>query len=133
MEKLDLTLENVEKIKSETNNRLVSRVCRYIISNWEYYDDKKDIFLDVIHDGCRSGACRDLIYYGQTKRFYETFKFEINELIYKSDYDNLADLLGSEWDIHDPLALEEDNQNLLAWFGFEETLTQIAYKFGIKH
>ena len=127
-----LTLENVEKIKNETDNRLVSRVCRYIISNWEYYDDKKDIFLDVMNGGCRSGACRDLIYYGQSKRFYETYKHEINELLYKGGCDNLADLLGSEWDIHDPLALEEDNQNLLAWFGFEETITNIAYKFGIE-
>ena len=127
-----LTLENVEKIKNETDNRLVSRVCRYIISNWEYFDNKKDIFLSVMHDGCKSGACRDLIYYGQTKRFYEDYKHEINQLIYKSNYDNLADLFGSDWDVHDPLALEEDNQNLLAWFGFEETLTQIAYKFGIE-
>ena len=132
MEVQKLTLENVEKIKNETDNRLVKRVCRYILSNWEYYDDKKNIFLDVINDGCRSGACRDLIYYGQTKRFYEDFKHEINELIYKSDYDNLADLLGSDWDKRDPLALEEDNQNLLAWFGFEETLQNIAYKFGIE-
>ena len=127
-----LTLENVEKIKNETDNRLVSRVCRYIISNWEYFDNKKDIFLNVMNDGCKSGVCRDLICYGQSKSFYETYKHEINELIYKSNYDNLADLFGSDWDVHDPLALEEDNQNLLAWFGFEETLTQIAYKFGIE-
>ena len=129
MKKLDLTLKNVEKIKNETDNRLVSRVCRYIISNWEYHDNKKDIFLDVMHD---RDACRDLIYYGQIKRFYETFKFEINGLLYKVGCDNLADLMGSEWDIHDPLALEEDNQNLLAWFGFKKTMTDIAYKFGIK-
>ena len=132
MEKLELTLENVQKIKNETDNRLVIRVCRYIVSNWEYFEDKKDIFLSVMNDGCKSGACRDLIYYGQTKRFYENYKHEINELIYKNNYDNLANLFGSDWDIHDPLALEEDNQNLLAWFGFEETLTQIAYKFGIE-
>ena len=129
---MKLTLENVEKIKNETDNKLVSRVCRYIISNWDYYDDKKDIFLDVIKFGCKSGICRDLIFYGQTKKFYETFKFEINELLYKSNYDNLADLFGSDWDIHDPLALDEDNQNLLAWFGFEETIHNIAIKFGIE-
>ena len=132
MEKLKLTLENIEKIKNETNNKLVSRVCRYIISNWEHYDDKKDIFLDVINCGCRSGACRDLIYYGQTKRFYETYKHEISRLLYINDYDNLADLFGSDWDPYDPLALEDDNQNLLAWFGFEETITDIAHKFGIE-
>lgn len=127
-----LTLENVEKLQSESDNALVKRVCRYIISNWEYYDDKKDIFLDIINDGCKSGACRDLIYYGQTKRFYDDYKHEINKLVYECDYDNLADLFGSDWDPHDPLALDEDNQNTLAWFGFEETLTNIARKFGIE-
>ena len=115
MEKLELTLENVEKIKNETDNKLVSRVCRYIISNWEHYDDKKNIFLDVINDGCKSGACRDLIYYGQAKRFYETYKHEINKLVYMSDYDNLADLFGSDWDPYDPLVLGDDNKNLLIY------------------
>lgn len=85
-----------------------------------------------MRDGCKSGACRDLIYYGQTKRFYDEYKHEINKLVYLSDYDNLADLLGSDWDVYDPLALGEDNQNLLAWFGFEETLRNIAIKFGIE-
>ena len=132
MEKLKLTLENIEKIKNETNNKLVSRVCRYIISNWDHYDDKKDIFLDIINCGCRSGACRDLIYYGQTKRFYETYKHEINNLLWKSGFNDLTDLFGSDWDPYDPLALEDDNQNLLAWFGFEETITDIAHKFGIE-
>ena len=132
MKVLKLTLENIEKIKNESDNNLVKRVCRYIMSNWEYYDDKKNIFLDVMKDGCRNGACCDLIYYAQTKRFYEEFKHEINELLYKSDYTNLSELLGDDWDKRDPLALDEDNQNLLAWFGFEETLTNIGFKFGIE-
>ena len=132
MQVLNLTLENVEKIKNESDNKLVKWVCDYIIHNWDKYDDKNDIFLDVMKYGCSSGVCRDLVYYEQTKRFYETYKYEINELIYKSDYANLADLLGSDWDIHDPLALDEDNQNLLAWFGFEQTIINIASKFGIE-
>ena len=127
-----LTLENVKKIKNESNNALTKYVCDYIVKRWNDYDDKKDIFLDVMKFGCVSGVCRDLVYYEQTKRFYETYKHEINELIYKCDYDNLADLLGSDWDTHDPLALEDDNKNLLAWFGFEETITNIALKFGIE-
>lgn len=132
MEVLKLTLKNVEKIKNETDNKLVKWVCDYIARVWDKFDDKKDIFLSIIHGGCRSGACRDLFYYEQTKRFYDAYKHEINELVYKCDYDNLADLFGDDWDKHDPLALEEDNQNLLAWFGFEETITSIALKFGIE-
>ena len=129
---MELTLENIEKIENGTDNKLVKWVCGYIIRNWNKYEDKKDIFLSVMRDGCISGVCHDLIYYSQTKRFYENYKHEINELIYKCGYDNLADLLGSDWDVHDPLALEEGNQNLLAWFGFEETITNIAFKFGIE-
>ena len=127
-----LTLENFMKIITETNNKLTKYVCDYIIKNWDKYDDKNDIFLDVIKCGCESGVCRDLVFYEQTKRFYETYKHEINNLLWRSDFNNLTDLFGDKWDPYDPLALEGDNQNLLAWFGFEETITNIAYKFGIE-
>ena len=132
MEKLELTLGNVQKIKNETSSQIIKYVCDYIVERWGDYVDKRDIFLDVMKFGCKSGVCRDLVFYEQTKRFYETYKKEINKLLYLSDYDNLADLFGSEWDPYDPLALEDDNQNLLAWFGFEETITNIAFKFGIE-
>ena len=131
MEKLKLTLENVKKIKNETNNKLTKYVCDYIIKRWHDYGDKKDIFLGIINCGCESGVCKDLVYHDQTKRFYETYKHEISRLLYINDYDNLADLFGGKWDPYDPLALDEDNQNLLAWFGFEETIRNIAYEFGI--
>ena len=127
-----LTLENVEKIKNETNSKLTKYVCDYIVKRWNDYDDKKDIFLDVIKFGCESGVCRDLVFYEQTKRFYETYKHEINSLLWKSCFNNLADLFGDKWDPYDPLVLEDDNQNLLAWFGFEETIHNIACKFGIE-
>ncbi len=132
MEVLKLTLENIEKIKNGSDNKLVKWVCDYVLRKWNSFDDKKNIFLDVISNGCKSGACSDLVYYEQAIRFYKTYKHEINELIYKSDYDNLSELFGSDWDNYDPLALDENNQNLLAWFGFEETLTNIACKFGIE-
>ena len=132
MKVLKLTLKNVEKIKNATDSKLTIWVCDYVIRNWNKYDDKKDIFLSVMRDGCISGVSRDLIYYEQTKRFYEAHKYEINELIYKCGYTDLSDLFGDKWDTHDPLALGEDNKNLLAWFGFEETLTNIAVKFGIE-
>ena len=132
MEKLELTLENVKKIKNESNRALIRYVCGYVIDKWDKYDDKNDIFLDVMKFGCVSGVVEELTYCIQTKRFYQTYKYEINELIWKSGWNNLADLFGSDWDPYDPLVLEGNNQNLLAWFGFEETLNNIAYKFGIE-
>ena len=129
---MELTLENVEKIKNETDNKLVKWVCDYLIRSWEKYDDKKYIFLDVMKHGCESGVCSDLVFYEQTKRFYEAYKHEINYLLFKTGCTSLADLFGDKWDQQDPLALEDDNKNLLAWFGFEETITNIAFKFGIE-
>ena len=40
-----------------------------------------------------------------------------------------SDLFGNKWDKEDPLAQDTYNQSLLAWFGFEETLTNIGYNF----
>ena len=36
---------------------------------------------------------------------------------------------GNKWNKEDPLAQDDYNQNLLAWFGFEETLRNIGYNF----
>ena len=131
MEKLKLTLENVEKIKNESDRALIRYVCGYVIEKWDKYDDKNDIFLDVMKYGCVSGIVEELTYCSQTKNFYETYKYEINELLFKSGWYNLADLFGKEWDKTDLLALESNNKNLLAWFGFEETLRNIASNFNI--
>ena len=40
-----------------------------------------------------------------------------------------TELFGDKWDKEDPLAQDDFNQNLLAWFGFEETLRNIGYNF----
>ena len=39
------------------------------------------------------------------------------------------DLFGNKWDKEDMLAIDIYNQNLLAWFGFEETLRRIGQNF----
>ena len=134
MEVLKLTLENIKKIKNETNNKLTKIVCDYIVNEWddEHEDNNKNIFLDIINYGCANGSVHWLTYSSDILKFYEDFKHEINELLYKCGYTDLSDLFGDKWDKWDPLAIEEHNQNLLAWFGFEETLTNIAIKFGIE-
>jgi hypothetical protein len=42
---------------------------------------------------------------------------------------SLPELFGDKWDKEDPLGNNDFNMNLLAWFGFEETLRSIGYKF----
>ena len=112
---MKLTLANIKEIKRNSDSPLLKRVCNYIISEWSEYSDKKDIFTDVLNYGCQSGVVGELIYYTDTVRFYKQYKEEIN--------------IGDKWDKEDPLAQYDYNQNLLAWFGFEETLRNIAYNF----
>lgn len=44
-----------------------------------------------------------------------------------------SELFREKWDKEDPLSNDYTNQNLLAWFGFEETLRNIAYNFEALH
>lgn len=130
---MKLTKENIKKIKSESNNALTKRVCNYILDEYSNYDDKKGIFTDVLSYGCQSGIVGFLIYYSDTVRFYQSYKNEINELL--SNIMNnigiysLKDLFKDKFDDTDPLIRDTTNRNLLAWFGFEETLRMIGYNF----
>ena len=130
---MKLTLKNIKSIKSKAISPLKKRVCSYIITEWSDYNDKKHIFTDVLNYGCQSGVVGFLIYYTDTTAFYKKYQSEINELLYnymeETGLYSPKELFGSKWDKDDPLAIEDYNQNLLAWFGFEETLRNIGLEF----
>ena len=130
---MKLTLKSIKEIKRNTENKLTKRVCDYVIDEWSSYDDKKHIFTDVLYHGCQSGMVGFLIWYSDTTAFYKKYKEEINELLYdvqaSTGLYGMKDLFGKKWDEEDPLAIEDFNQNLLAWFGFEETLRNIGLEF----
>ena len=130
---MKLTLSNVKEIKRNSNSPLTKRVCNYVIGRWGDYNDKKYIFTDVLHNGCCSGVVSELIYYYDTVRFYKQYRQEINEMLYNIMNETglyaPSELFGDKWDNEDPLAQDICNQNLLAWFGFEETLRNIGYNF----
>jgi len=130
---MKLTLANIKSLKQNSDNALTKRVCNYVIDEWGSYDDKKNIFTDVLHYGCQSGTVGFLIYYHDTLAFYKKYQDEINELLSESManmglYD-FSDIFGDKWDKEDPLIRDCSNQNLLAWFGFEETLRNIGLNF----
>lgn len=130
---MKLTLQNIKNLKQKTDNLLTKRVCNYVIENWKDYKNNKAIFTDVLNYGCRLGVVSDLIYYSDTVKFYKEYRDEIAELLYKLTTDcglyDLSSLFGKYWDKEDPLANDTYNQNLLAWFGFEETLRNIGLQF----
>ena len=131
--RMKLTLANIKELKRNSDSPLLKRVCNYVIDRWSDYDDKKGIFTDVLHYGCQSGIVGELIYYHDTVRFYKQYRQEINSLLYDlmngTGLYSPTELFGDKWDKEDPLAQDDYNQNLLAWFGFEETLRNIGYNF----
>jgi len=89
--------------------------------------------LDVINHGCQSGVVPFLIYYTDTIHFYKSYSQEIGTLLSEemkeTGFDSISHLL-STFDSSDPLCIETNNQNLLAWFGFEQTCYQVALEKG---
>lgn len=99
------------------------------------YKSKESLINDLMRNGCVSGMVNDLIYYSDTTAFFNEHKEEINEML-KDAIENIgtsvSDVFGNKWDNSDPLCLDTQNQNLLAWFGFEESVRIIADKMGIE-
>lgn len=128
-----LTKKNLTVMRKAASGGLEKYVLDYVIGRWDDYDDKAGIFTDVLWHGCQSGVVGSLIYYSDTVRFFERHKEEIGELLHEALWEcgtnDPKDLFGDKWDEEDPLALDACNQNLLAWFGFEEAMRKIAYEF----
>lgn len=103
------------------------------VQNWlnDYPAEEREGALeDLLTHGCQSGMVGELIYYKDTTAFYDNHREEINvllaEMLDNIGYTSPANLFGDKWDSTDPLALDIQNQNLLAWFGFEEAARKIA-------
>lgn len=128
---MKLTLTNVREIKRNASP-LTKAVCDFVIRRWHDYTDKKRIFTEVLTHGCVSGCVAELIYTNDITAFYEKYQQDIQRLLMEvmrevSTY-NPKDIL-REWNERDMFAEESDNQTLLAWFSFEETLWRISQRF----
>ncbi len=77
-----------------------------------------------------------LIYYSDTVAFTKRHAIEINELLANNlsmfGMNSPAELLGEKWEKEDSLCLSQNNQNLLAWFAFEETARSIGIAFDLE-
>ena len=90
-------------------------------------EEQKDYLNDVVTHGCISGVVSSLIYYNDTVAFYHKHKEEINDLLNEllQETGLSPNELFRDWDNSDPLALDTHNQNLLAWFGYEEAARRL--------
>jgi hypothetical protein len=108
------------------------------IINDHIREDDYDLALymqDLMRGGCQSGFVSELIYYSDTEDFYKAHIDDIGKLL--SDTiagigNDIVDVFGDKWDKTDPLATQQENRNLLAWFAFEETARNLAAKMGVE-
>lgn len=126
-----------KRIPKQENETKLQRVVRVWLNNrgTDYDNGWRGAYKDLAYGGCQSGLVNHLIYYTDTVRFYKRHQSEIDSLLKDilSDTGNsISELFGDKWDDDDPLAREQFNQNLLAWFGFEETARNIAHANGYK-
>jgi hypothetical protein len=102
----------------------------------DYGDGAEGVLRDLFQGGCASGAVGGLIYYKDTIPFYKRNKAEIQGLLKDMMNDtglhSPKELFGDKWDDDDMFAEDTLNQNLLAWFGFEETARKLADRAGIE-
>ena len=91
---------------------------------------------DLMYGGCASGMVGELVYTRDSVAFFKRNADEINALL-RSHMDDIgehdpASIFGDKWDASDPLAFDDSNRNLLAWFAFEETARALGERNGFE-
>ena len=101
----------------------------------DYEDGVAGYINDVMYGGCQSGIVGDLVYYTDTVKFYRRHRNDIAALLKEMQEStglSIQELFSDKFDQDDPLCFDTLNQNLLAWFGFEETARILADRVGIE-
>lgn len=92
----------------------------YVIKEALDYHSAKDFFSDLMTHGCRSGMVSSLIYYRQTHKFFDEY------------YNEIEDIRGeAEFELGEPLHINGDLKNELAWMAFEHEAYFIADFLGL--
>lgn len=117
-------MKAIEELKGI--NKLYNTVVCEVLDDSDS-EEKEDVvsrLSEILENGCQSGTVGTLIYYSDTIKFYEEHKEEINALLYDNMENtglySLTELFSDKFEKEDPLCIEQTNQNLLAWFAYEE-------------
>jgi len=126
-----MTISAIKAYKPSTG---LEKATKAIILSEVSKDYTEAFFEDLLTHGCISGMIGDLIYYADTSKFFNKHRDDINSLLSET-IDEIgagcpSDVFGDKFDKKDSLILEQNNQNLLAWFAFEETSRRIASELG---
>ena len=121
--------------KLSPKTKLEKDVAKWLNSHGADYEDKwQGAAKDLMYGGCQSGIVCSLVYYTNTVKFYKKHKAEINgmlrNILDECGYSSPFELFGDKWEKEDIFAEADMNQNLLAWFGFEEAARRMCYDAG---
>jgi hypothetical protein len=126
--------QEIKRLSQLAKTPLEKRIVSMIKYKLTGYDNLESLLKDILYNGLQSGIVSDLIYYSDTLAFYKRYKKEIDtllkDLVNETGSNSPADLFGNKWDKEDFFIEDTNNRNLLAWFGFEEKLRQLADKLG---
>ena len=128
-------VKKLKQLAAQSKSPLVKKVALIIAAKKTNggYTSLQSVFEDINH-GLQSGVISELIYYSDTIKWFKKYHTEISRLVRNSmldmGVDSLTDLFGKNWDTTDPFAHHTLNQNLLAWYSFEETARNLSYSLG---
>ncbi len=106
--------EQLESMAKETDNELKKYVINYLLKNNETDEEIKEDMEGLQNHGCQSGWVSGLVYFSETRAFYDIFYEDIEEL-------------REEWEdrIGEIIKINGDLKNFFAWFGFEQKASEI--------
>jgi len=128
-----------DPIKLDPQTKLERHVARWLRdmgTGYNGHDGIQAAYEDLMHGGCSSGIVSHLIYTRDCAAFYRRHMGEIDAMLVEMLSDcggTVAELFArAGWDDSDPLARSDGNQNILAWFGFEETARHLMDRAGVE-
>lgn len=107
------TIRKLQAIVANEPDTIRAYVAHEALEFW--HDNPAEMFQGLAQHGCISGWIDSLIYYSDTRAFFDRFYDEIEEL--REEYE---DSIGK------PLRIQYDLKNWFAWFAFEETAYRMA-------
>lgn len=129
-------VKRLKQIALKSKSPLEKKVANIIAKQYtdSGYDSLKSLFEQILYNGLQSGIISELIYYSDTLAWFKKYNAEISTLLRNTmadlGVDSPSDVFGKNWDKSDPFASDTHNQNLLAWFSFEETARNLSYSLG---
>lgn len=121
---MKITIEKLNELKENYSFLKDFQGIKSFVIDWfiekapDYYHDYKSLFSDLLRYGCQSGIVSELIYYYDTRAFFDKYSDEIFELL-DQDLENFG---------QEPEIKGGDRKSFYSWYAFER-ISQMIYDY----